>query len=188
MSAAWQIGVTTHTHEFETVVLRGCLELLEAPKTQSIINVSNTYLRTLLPRSLSLLAEYGECECFCSEGPKARGMCVCLFLFDILQTLCLLILLFSLAGVLGQCASLAHLLSCNSIGQRGQRVLAQCPALTHLFLSCNDIGDGGAESLAGVLAQWPALDYLALQDNDIGAVGEGRLRASWRGQASGLTL
>ena len=34
----------------------------------------------------------------------------------------------------------------------------------------------------------PALDYLALQDNNIGAVGEGRLRASWRGQASGLPL
>ncbi len=77
----------------------------------SIINVSNTYLQPLLPQSLSLLAEYGKCEYSCSEGPEARGMCVCLLLFDMLQTLCLLILLFSLAGVLGQCASLAHLLT-----------------------------------------------------------------------------
>ncbi len=128
MSAAWEIGVTTHTHEFETVVLRGCLELLEAPKTHSIIYVSNTYLQALLPRSLSLLAEYGECECFCSEGPEARGMCVCLLLFDILQMLCLLILLFSLAGVLGQCASLAHLLSCNSIGPEGAECAGAVPS------------------------------------------------------------
>ncbi len=115
------------------------------------------------------------------------------FLFDILQKLFLLILLFSLAGVLGLCASLTHLyLSCSSIAPEGADslagVLVQCPALTHLLLSCNDIGVGGAESLAGVLAQCPALDYLALQDHDIGAVGKERLRASWRGQASAHTL
>jgi hypothetical protein len=67
-------------------------------------------------------------------------------------------------------------------------VLGQCTALAHLDLSFNEIGDAGAESLAGVLAQCPALAYLDLQDNDIGTVGEGRLRASWRGQSSGLFL
>jgi len=39
-----------------------------------------------------------------------------------------------------------------------------------------------------VLAQCASLAHLDLQDNDIDAVGEGRLRASWRGQASGLLL
>ncbi len=46
----------------------------------------------------------------------------------------------------------------------------------------------GAERLAGVPAQCPALAYLDLSYNDIEAVGKGRLRASWRGQASGLVL
>jgi hypothetical protein len=36
--------------------------------------------------------------------------------------------------------------------------------------------------------QCPALAHLDLTGNDIGAVGKGRLRASWRGQASGLWL
>ena len=97
--------------------------------------------------------------------PGDWNVCVFVFVGHTVQKLCLLILLVSLAGVMGQCAS-----------------------LTRLFLSCNSIGPEGAESLAGVLAQCPALDYLALQDNNIGAVGEGRLRASWRGQASGLPL
>jgi hypothetical protein len=39
-----------------------------------------------------------------------------------------------------------------------------------------------------VLAQCPALAHLDLQCNGIEAVGKGRLRASWRGQASGLVL
>jgi hypothetical protein len=39
-----------------------------------------------------------------------------------------------------------------------------------------------------VLAQCVALAHLNLGGNDIGAVGQGRLRASWRGQASGLVL
>jgi hypothetical protein len=67
-------------------------------------------------------------------------------------------------------------------------VVAQCPALVHLHLSDNQIGDAGAERLAGVLAQCPALVHLDLRINRIGTVGEGRLRASWRGQASGLRL
>jgi hypothetical protein len=39
-----------------------------------------------------------------------------------------------------------------------------------------------------VLGQCPALDHLNLSGNQIGAVGEGSLRASWRGQASALIL
>jgi hypothetical protein len=40
-----------------------------------------------------------------------------------------------------------------------------------------------------VLAQCTALAHLDLREhNDIGNVGGGRLRASWRGQASGLLL
>jgi len=45
------------------------------------------------------------------------------------------------------------------------------------------------ESLAGVLAQCTALAELDLSGNyNIGTVGEGRLQASWRGQASGLVF
>jgi Ran GTPase-activating protein (RanGAP) involved in mRNA processing and transport len=76
-------------------------------------------------------------------------------------------------------------------GQDAERlagVMAQCPALAHLDLYGNDIGDAGAESLAGVLAQCPALAHLNLGDNVIGDVGGGRLRASWCGQPSGLVF
>jgi Ran GTPase-activating protein (RanGAP) involved in mRNA processing and transport len=96
-----------------------------------------------------------------------------------------------LAGVLGQCASLAHLnLSYNTLRDAGAEslagMLAQCTALAHLNLRCNEIGQAGAESFAGVLAQCPALAHLDLSGNDIEAGGG--LRASWRGQASGLLL
>jgi Ran GTPase-activating protein (RanGAP) involved in mRNA processing and transport len=99
----------------------------------------------------------------------------------------------SLAGVLGQCAALTHLnLSDNRIEAAGAEsvagVLGHCTALTHLDLSYNWIGNAGAESVAGVLAQCPALAHLDVRLNDIGTVGEGRLRASWRGQAPGLCL
>ena len=67
-------------------------------------------------------------------------------------------------------------------------VLVQCPALAHLGLSWNDIGPARAERLAGVLAQCAALAHLDLSYNGIGTVGEGRLRSSWRGQASELRL
>ena len=67
-------------------------------------------------------------------------------------------------------------------------VLVQCPALVHLNLYNNKIGDAGAESLAGVVAQCTALAYLDLRDNDIGAAGQNRLRSSWCGPASGLLL
>jgi Ran GTPase-activating protein (RanGAP) involved in mRNA processing and transport len=67
-------------------------------------------------------------------------------------------------------------------------VLAQCTALAHLNLRYNAIGEAGAQSLAGVLGQCPALAHLNLCANDIGTVGRGRIRASWRGQASGLVL
>ena len=66
-------------------------------------------------------------------------------------------------------------------------VVAQCPALAHLDLSDNhNFGAAGAERLAGVLGQCRELVHLNLRVNDIGDVGGGRLRASWRGQASGL--
>jgi hypothetical protein len=99
----------------------------------------------------------------------------------------------SLAGVLGQCTALAHLnLRRNYIGPDGAEslagVLAQCTALDHLDLYGNQIGEAGAESLAGVLGQCTVLAHLDLRDNGIEGVGEGRLRASWRGQASGLVL
>jgi Ran GTPase-activating protein (RanGAP) involved in mRNA processing and transport len=67
-------------------------------------------------------------------------------------------------------------------------VLPQCAALAHLDLSYNRIGDAGAEGLAGVLGQCAALAHLELWGNDIRPDGEGRLRASWRGQASGLVF
>jgi len=98
-----------------------------------------------------------------------------------------------LAGVLPQCAALAHLiLFGKDIGAAGAERLAgmllQCTALTHLNLGYNQIGDPGAERLAAVLGQCASLAYLNLSCNNIGAGGKGRLRASWRCQASGLVL
>ena len=99
----------------------------------------------------------------------------------------------SLSGVLVQCTALAHLdLSENQIRSAGAHslagVLAQCRALAHLNLRHNQIGDNGAEFLVGVLGQCAALARLDLCYNGIGTVGRGRLRASWRGQASDLVL
>ena len=99
----------------------------------------------------------------------------------------------SLAGVLGQCTALTHLnLGYNRIGNAGAErltgALAQCTALAHLDLSYSDIRDAGAEFLAGLLGQYASLAYLNLSCNNIGAGGKGRLRASWRCEASGLVL
>ncbi len=90
--------------------------------------------------------------------------------------------------MLGQCGALSHLvLSCNGIGDSGAEsiagVLVQCPSLAYLCLYGNQIGDAGAQSFAGVLAQCPALAHLDFTDNDIKADAGKRLRASWRGQA-----
>ncbi len=78
----------------------------------------------------------------------------------------------------------------NGIGAGGAeslaRVLVQCEALACLNIEGDDIGAAGAVSLAGVLALCPAHAHLNLSDNGIEAVGGGRLRASWRGQSSGL--
>ncbi len=115
----------------------------------------------------------------------------------------------SLAGVLPQCPALAHL----DLGgaDRLAAVLVQCAVLAHLNLrtmrsvmprqrwrsaqrwltwisAFNRIGDAGAERLAGVLPRCPALAHLDLSGNGIGTAGEGTLRASWRGQASGLVF
>ena len=73
-------------------------------------------------------------------------------------------------------------------GREASGVLAQCPALAHLNLWNTDIRANGAARLAGVLAQCAALAHLNLGCNGIGAVGGRRMRASWRGQASGLLL
>jgi Ran GTPase-activating protein (RanGAP) involved in mRNA processing and transport len=75
-----------------------------------------------------------------------------------------------LAGVLAQCAALAHLNLCrNLIGPDGAEslagVLAQCAALAHLKLGCNWIEAAGTASLAGVLAQCAVLAHLDLRDN-----------------------
>ncbi len=76
----------------------------------------------------------------------------------------------------------------NDIGDAGAEVLPQCAALAHLDLSYNWIGAPGAECLAGVLAQGRALAHLDLRGNGIEADAAERLRASWRGQASGLFI
>ncbi len=99
----------------------------------------------------------------------------------------------SLAGVLEQCTELAHLNLCgNLIGDSGAEslagVLPQYATLANLNLFYNQIGEAGTESLAGVLAQYPELNHLDLSINGIEDVGKGRLRVSWRGQASGLRL
>ncbi len=60
--------------------------------------------------------------------------------------------------------------------------------LDHLKFSDNKIGAGRVNRLAGVLKQCPALAHHNLCANNIGAVGGGRLRASWCGQAAGLLL
>ena len=67
-------------------------------------------------------------------------------------------------------------------------MLVQCAALTHLNLCYNQKGAAGAERFAGVLAQCTMLAHLNLCGNSIGTVGKGGIRASWRGQASGLVL
>ena len=65
-------------------------------------------------------------------------------------------------------------------------VLGQCAALAHLDLADNYIGADGAGRLAGVLGQCGALAHLDLTCNYIGAFGASELRASWRGRPSGL--
>ena len=63
------------------------------------------------------------------------------------------------AGVIGQCAALAHLdLSHTDIREAGAAslapVLGQCAALTHLNLNGNYIQAPGVGRLAGVLGQF----------------------------------
>ena len=76
----------------------------------------------------------------------------------------------SLATVLGQCASLAHLdLGGNEIGAEGAgrlaAVLGQCASLEHLDLYGNEIGAEGAGRLAAVLGQCASLAHLDLEYN-----------------------
>jgi Ran GTPase-activating protein (RanGAP) involved in mRNA processing and transport len=94
------------------------------------------------------------------------------------------------AGVQAQCPALDHLnLSRNAIGDAGAEilagVLAQGPTLARLHLSYTWIGEAGTESLARVLAQCTALTQLGLYNNDIGASGVERF-AGVLGQCSAL--
>jgi hypothetical protein len=98
-----------------------------------------------------------------------------------------------LAGVLAQCPALSELyLDGNQIGDQGAgniaRILPQCPALSTLDLESNQIGEQGAGSLEGVLTQCPALSYLNLSSNEIGAEAADRLTAAWSGEPSQLVL
>ena len=54
-------------------------------------------------------------------------------------------------------------------------MLLQCPRLSVLELSYNQIVAEGARSVTGVLSQCPELSTLDLPDNQIGAEGAGRL-------------
>ena len=72
-----------------------------------------------------------------------------------------------LARVLGKCPVLAHLNLCYTRSGSGlvralaePGVLGGCKALIILELSCNAIGDGGAEMLAGVLGECKTLTNL----------------------------
>jgi len=76
-------------------------------------------------------------------------------------------------------------LSGNQIGQDGAEslagVLAQCSSLADLNLESNRIGPQGAASLAGVLAQCASLAHLDLSYNDIceADAGPGVLHECW---------
>jgi Ran GTPase-activating protein (RanGAP) involved in mRNA processing and transport len=77
-----------------------------------------------------------------------------------------------------RCFALSHLnLSDNGIGEGGAvslaEVLSQCPYLFHLDLQNNRIEAEGARRLSGVLGQCRALSYLDLDSNAIGAEGAG---------------
>ena len=107
-----------------------------------------------------------------------------------------------LSGLLTPFPALAHLnLYNNDIGAAGAErlagVLGQCEVLTHLNLCNNRIGAGGTVETARFLASHPVLADLAEiftamdndnDSNDIDSAGGLMLRASWRGQASGLVL
>jgi len=66
--------------------------------------------------------------------------------------------------------------------------MGQCRELVHLNLRDNGIRAAGSKSFARVLGQCALLAHLNLGCNGIGQAGGGRLRASWRGHASGLLL
>ena len=83
--------------------------------------------------------------------------------------------------VLGQCSSLATLnLACNDIGDAGAGslagVLGQCSSLAKLNPSYNYKGNDGATSLAGVLGQCSSLATLGLEGNGMGVQGIAMIR------------
>ena len=78
------------------------------------------------------------------------------------------LILRQLAALTARCRiTTLELPRCGMEGQDAERlaeVLAQCPALAHLDLSCNsNFGAAGTESLAGVLAQCTALAHFDLR-------------------------
>ena len=84
-----------------------------------------------------------------------------------------------LAGVLGQCGSLAHLnLSRNRIRDEGAGrlagVMGKCWSLAHLDLGWNKIGAEGAGRLAEVLGQCRSLAHLDLSHSELGKLWEKR--------------
>ena len=73
-----------------------------------------------------------------------------------------------------------------TLEQVGQRVLQEClrsaPALAHLNLSDNHMGEAGTDRLAGVLVHCAAMSHLDLRINQIGAVGIDQSDRSCRGR------
>jgi hypothetical protein len=67
-------------------------------------------------------------------------------------------------------------------------VLGQCAALAHLDISFNQIGDAGAESLAEVLGQCAALAHFILRGDWIGNAVAESLTESWIGLEGGLKV
>ena len=75
----------------------------------------------------------------------------------------------SLAGVLGQCTTLARLnVGGNAVGTENLAVVLG--SVQRWFISFNVIGAAGVESLS-VLGQYAARSYLNLRNDRIGAAG-----------------
>jgi hypothetical protein len=66
-------------------------------------------------------------------------------------------------------------------------VLGQCTSLAHLNLRANQIGDAGAERVAGVLAQCRAQAHLDFSDNVIDDAGQRVLQDCWGNAQRWLT-
>ena len=96
-----------------------------------------------------------------------------------------------LPNLLAGCSVVRLDLSSCEIGAEGAGslagVLGQCSSLAELHLGYNSIGAEGAGRLAGVLGQCSSLAELDLRYNSIGDDGIAMLRACWPG-GSGLEI